>query len=288
MNSAALQVALSDVYTRFVAATDHTQTYKLFCQIELAYWFYEDYYADKYDDLPHFNKLRGFGEVLFRHADSLSPRIDKYAALYDEFNGIRSKTPVAGCLLLNAELSKVVLVCSWNGDRWGFPKGKVEEGESAMAAAVREVDEETGFYAGDLVCAEHCITEQQGARTVSLFIVTGVPENTVFKPKTNKEISDVRFFSLRDPPKSAYSTASVFAELKKWIKANRKAAAGTGKSRRSKAVASEQSVSSVEPTAESEPLPSLPSAGLFLPCPFVFDVPSIMLQVDIALGIRAN
>ncbi len=38
-----------------------------------------------------------------------------------------------------------------DGRLWGFPKGHVEPGETAEAAAMREISEETGIAAGSLV-----------------------------------------------------------------------------------------------------------------------------------------
>lgn len=37
------------------------------------------------------------------------------------------------------------------GERWGFPKGLMERGETPNAAALREVAEETGILPGELV-----------------------------------------------------------------------------------------------------------------------------------------
>lgn len=48
-------------------------------------------------------------------------------------------TGPAGCILLNPEMTKVVLVKSWKGNNRGLPKGKINQGEPAIAAAIREV-----------------------------------------------------------------------------------------------------------------------------------------------------
>ena len=44
-------------------------------------------------------------------------------------------------------LPHVVLIATRNRTRWGLPKGAVGEGETSEAAALREVQEETGIQA---------------------------------------------------------------------------------------------------------------------------------------------
>lgn len=54
------------------------------------------------------------------------------------------KTASAGGVILNAK-GEVALVLNGKGAFWGFPKGHLDEGESIMAAATREIEEETGL-----------------------------------------------------------------------------------------------------------------------------------------------
>ena|SRR3989344_6743716 len=54
------------------------------------------------------------------------------------------KTEVAGGIVLNAR-GEVALVQSGHDNFWGFPKGHIDEGENALAAARREIAEETGL-----------------------------------------------------------------------------------------------------------------------------------------------
>ena len=50
----------------------------------------------------------------------------------------------AGGVLINSE-NKVYLINKVERNEWSLPKGKVEDGETYLQAALREVKEETGY-----------------------------------------------------------------------------------------------------------------------------------------------
>lgn len=106
------------------------------------------------------------------------------------WSSYKISVPVNGAIILNLSCDKVLLVKGW-GPRgsWGFPKGKVNKGESDFNCAAREVIEETSFdispYTSDEYFVEMVFNEQR----VRLFVAIGVPETTIFIPKTRKEIS---------------------------------------------------------------------------------------------------
>ncbi len=60
------------------------------------------------------------------------------------------KTEAAGGIVMNAR-GEVALVISGTGQFWGFPKGHIDEGESVLDAAKREMSEETGLSQLDFV-----------------------------------------------------------------------------------------------------------------------------------------
>ena len=53
------------------------------------------------------------------------------------------KTETAGAIVLSKK--KRVLVVSQRGTSWSLPKGHIEPGEEKLAAAIREIEEESGI-----------------------------------------------------------------------------------------------------------------------------------------------
>ena len=59
------------------------------------------------------------------------------------------KTESAGGLVVNKKGR--VLVVNQRGNSWSLPKGHIEQGESKLAAAIREIEEESGILRLTLV-----------------------------------------------------------------------------------------------------------------------------------------
>ncbi|HWO89214.1 MAG TPA: NUDIX domain-containing protein, partial [Gemmatimonadales bacterium] len=53
------------------------------------------------------------------------------------------ETSAGGVIFRRAEAGTLVLLIRDSYRNWGFPKGHIEEGEDPVAAAIREVAEET-------------------------------------------------------------------------------------------------------------------------------------------------
>ncbi len=93
---------------------------------------------------------------------------------------------------------EVALIATDRGGRWGLPKGHVNRGETAEAAALREVAEETGLE-GAIVC--HLATIEYWFRAgtarvhkyVDLFLMRY--ERGEVRPQ-EAEVDDARWFPL--------------------------------------------------------------------------------------------
>ena len=205
--SPTIDQALDDVEARFLLnlpETELAQADRLFFQIEQAYWYYEDFKADFHPTLPHFKSLKLFAKKIFEHCSLLSRMQEKFRELFLDFSMYRAKIPVYGCIMLNAKMNKVLLVCDWGGGSWMFPRGKINEGEIEFDCAIREVIEEIGYDPTKHCKEEDSLTAFQDGKKLKMYIATNVPENAKFKPKSRKEISKIEFHHLDFLPKNRF------------------------------------------------------------------------------------
>jgi mRNA-decapping enzyme subunit 2 len=103
--------------------------------------------------------------------------------------------PTNGAIILDETMKYVVLVQGfWVKASWGFPKGKVEEEETEVNCAIREVLEETGFDITTLIKGDEYLQIQINEQVIRLYIITNVSRNTKFEPRTRREIKVLAFF----------------------------------------------------------------------------------------------
>ena len=106
-----------------------------------------------------------------------------------------NKTTSAGGIVLNKEGK--VLVVNQNNDSWSLPKGHIDEGETALIAAKREIEEESGLTHLELKkelgnYERHKIHLDGGddtseLKTIHMFLFTTKEKNLNPKDKQNPE-----------------------------------------------------------------------------------------------------
>lgn len=196
---------LGDLCSRFllnIPKSEKDEMVRLCFQIELAHWFYLDFYrAEKNSSLPDC-KVRDFAKAIFEAFPFLlNPPDANVEKILDDWREYKHSVPTYGAALFDSTLEYVLLVQGiLANSSWGFPKGKVNKDEEPDLCAIREVMEETGFnikpYLEEDVYIEQYIHEQ----LTRLYLVLNVPMDTKFNPQTRNEIGAVKWFALSDLP----------------------------------------------------------------------------------------
>ncbi|WVQ76148.1 hypothetical protein IAR50_005799 [Cryptococcus sp. DSM 104548] len=230
---------MEDLNARFLInlPKEEMNLLRVYWQAEQAHWFYEDYLRPLNPLLPslsqrHFTRLIIESSPLYKRLVS-SGSID-HDSVWDDYRSYKRMVPCCGGIMLNKQGDKVVLVRGWkNNAGWSFPRGKINLNETEEACAVREVEEETGYDLTGMVKSEDRIQTHINAQEVTMFIVGGIDESTVFETQTRHEIGAIEWVNLTDLPtwsgnkktkkntnKRFYNVTPFVNPLKAWMKAN--------------------------------------------------------------------
>jgi mRNA-decapping enzyme subunit 2 len=240
---------LDDLCVRFIIhlpKEDLSSVARICFQVEEAQWFYEDFIRPLDPTLPSMS-LRSFCLRIFQHCPLLASfSVENHMRAFEEFLQYKTRVPVRGAILLNKAMDSTVLVKGWKkGANWSFPRGKINKDEDDLDCAIREVYEETGFdirEAGlvpkddEVKYIQISMREQQ----IRLYVFRNIPLETIFEPKTRKEISKVEWYKLSELPafrkksnnqddaaaasnaNKFYMVAPFLVPLKKWVVQQRK------------------------------------------------------------------
>src|SRR3954470_14346561 len=109
-------------------------------------------------------------------------------------SGRASEVVSAGAVVLGRH-DTVLLVHRPKYDDWSFPKGKLDRGEHATAAAVREVEEETGVRVRlGVPLTDRRYPVRAGTKLVHYWVGRPVGDSNVSDYQPNAEIDEVSWF----------------------------------------------------------------------------------------------
>jgi len=190
-------ILLEDLAMRFVLnvpAEELANPNRILFLIELAWWHYEDFSRKNDATLPKFS-LSNFAELLYLTIPQLKRFAPKAKEIYSKFVMYKFSVPCAGAILLNPDMDKVILVKGMaKNSSWGFPKGKINDGEKMTTCAAREVEEEIGVNISSLIDENEFVFHTKKGVTkqeTTLYIIPGVSEQTHFATYTREEISQI-------------------------------------------------------------------------------------------------
>lgn len=123
------------------------------------------------------------------------------AELHNNYLKYLARIPVAGVALFDPQCKRLLLVKGCFKDcPWGFPKGKVDEGESLLQCAVRETREETGIDMTGQLREEHkiqlCLGSPKKDITLYIAVLRELPTNLA--PQVQNEIGKIGWVSLAE------------------------------------------------------------------------------------------
>ena len=106
----------------------------------------------------------------------------------------------AGGIIFRQEAGKTYFILVQNTyDKWTFPKGKVEEGETWQEAAVREIREETGIEEAEILgeVGEIKFTDKSGTepvkKSVHFYLIKTNQKEITSVPKEETHLKEVRW-----------------------------------------------------------------------------------------------
>ncbi|VDM46747.1 unnamed protein product [Toxocara canis] len=186
---------LNDICFRFlinIPEEEKSNVIRICFQIELAHWFYIDFYCKGDEGTP---------KQIFNHCDFLAEFSGQVDQVIEKWREYKSSVPTYGAILLDSSLNYVLLVQGYYArNSWGFPKGKVNESEEPTDCAAREVSEEVGFDISEKIRDNRLIQKFINETMTRLYIITDVPTDFPFAPKTRNEIGKIQWFSVWDLP----------------------------------------------------------------------------------------
>lgn len=206
-----LERCLEDLLVRFVVncpEEDLSSIERVLFQIEEAHWFYQDFLRTLNPLLPSM-KMKQFTNTLIAQCPLIWKWGDPSEALA-QFGKYKSTIPVRGCALLTPAMDKILLVKGIESSSWGFPRGKISKDESDVDCALRELEEETGFDATDLIDEDAFVERTIKGKNYKIYIVKNVPEDTVFSPKVRCEIVDIQWKEIKQLSKAVKTSGNYY------------------------------------------------------------------------------
>ncbi|CAE7169627.1 DCP2, partial [Symbiodinium microadriaticum] len=136
----------------------------------------------------------------------------------------RLEQPRCGAVILDEALQSCLMVQSHKSGLWFFPSGKLEDGETEVNGAIREVWEETGLdlqgRVDERLYLKAFVTDNGRVVPVKLFVILRLPPQRGLKPQAKKEIAGISWIrneKLPGWPGGAQSATRRFLHIEHFV-----------------------------------------------------------------------
>ncbi|EAX95291.1 hydrolase, NUDIX family protein [Trichomonas vaginalis G3] len=133
-----------------------------------------------------------FAANLFNYCPDLHPYINQIPEMFLQLRKSHQNLLTCGAICLNKDLTKVLVIAhTITPNQFAFPKGKIDEGETPLLAAIRETEEEANFDVSPYILENYSFRYKRKSRADGVFFfATNVPE-VELKPSLPAEICKI-------------------------------------------------------------------------------------------------
>lgn len=203
---------------------DYTEQ-RILLVIEIAHWYYLDYFQKEYPDLKPMN-FATFARRMFDEYPPLHSFVPKFQVMLSAMKDYKRNIPVCGGVILNPQMNRVLLVRGVkSSDSFSFPRGKINSGESPLACAAREIYEEAGLKVDHLLNEKDCVAQDLRkspmGQFVTLFFVVVDEVGMTTKPTVLNEIGAIQWHSISkliQEGSRAYLVPNFIHQIETWAK----------------------------------------------------------------------
>lgn len=203
---------------------DYTEQ-RILLVIEIAHWYYLDYFQKKYPDLKPMT-FPNFARKMFDEYPPLNPFVPKFQEMLSAMKDYKRNIPVCGGVILNPQMNRILLVRGVkSSDSFSFPRGKINSGESPIACAAREIYEEAGLKVDHLLHEKDCVAQDMRksamGQFVTLFFVVVDEVGMSTKPTVLNEIGAIQWHSISkliQEGSRAYLVPNFIHQIESWAK----------------------------------------------------------------------
>ena len=178
----------------------------LLFQLQSSYWDYIDnYYSNNEINiegvLPYFLE-KEYMNYMVNHYIFLYIRLKNFEEEYSKWQDYITKIPVYGSILIDPTFKYcLLLTMNFNNKvHYGFPKGKVNYGESNVECAIRETYEETSYDISGKINKECYVEGVVKGKCTRLYLIFNVDIRTEFYPQKEGEIDGYQWCLIKDLP----------------------------------------------------------------------------------------